>query len=126
MKGKLAFGDELMEKTDSYRVVRTGLGALLKEPKEGSAIPQHLEEALLPTRESWGRFKRFLNIHDPARHVDGLSARITAVNTQNRITAFLAGSLYGWPREWLGPVNISYLSYDDPVLYEERYTAPRG
>ena len=68
MKGKLAFGDELMEKTDSYRVVRTGLGALLKEPKEGSAIPQHLEEALLPTRESWGRFKRFLNIHDPARH----------------------------------------------------------
>ena len=115
-----------MEKTDSYRVVRTGLGALLKEPKEGSAIPQHLEEALLPTRESWTRFKRFLNIHDPARHVDGLSARITAVNTQNRITAFLAGSLYGWPREWLGPVNISYLSYDDPVLYEERYTAPRG
>ena len=29
------------------------------------------------------------------------------------------GLLYGWPRDWMGVEQISYLAYDDPVLFEE-------
>jgi uroporphyrinogen decarboxylase len=31
----------------------------------------------------------------------------------------MGGSLYGWIRGWMGVVNISYLMYDDPALFEE-------
>ncbi|HOX05654.1 MAG TPA: uroporphyrinogen decarboxylase family protein [Planctomycetota bacterium] len=109
----------VLEETDEYRVVRTSLGAVLKEGKAASSIPQHIEEALKPTRESWERFKRFLDPHDPARRPAGWEATADALARRERTTCFLAGSLYGWPRNWLGTEGVSYLPYDDPALFEE-------
>ncbi|MCE9613860.1 MAG: hypothetical protein K8T26_06255 [Lentisphaerae bacterium] len=109
----------VLEDTEEYRVVRTPLGAVLKEGKRGSSIPQHLEEALKPTRASWETFKRYLDPADPARRVAGWEAQAADVNRRERMTCFLGGSLYGWAREWLGAEAISYLAYDDPALYEE-------
>jgi len=57
----------VLEETDDYRVVRTELGAVLKEGKRGSSIPLHIQDALQPTREGWARFKRFLDPSDWAR-----------------------------------------------------------
>ena len=108
-----------IEETDDYRVVRTALGALIKEGKHGSSIPQHLEEALHPTRASWESFKRHLDPADLARRVDGWEAKAVAMNGRERMTCFLGGSLYGWPRDWMGVEAISCLAYDDPALYEE-------
>ena len=110
---------KVLEETDDYRVVRTALGAVLKEGKRASSIPQHLEEALSPTRQSWARFKRFLDPADPARRAAGWEARAEELNRRERVTCFLAGSLYGWPRGWLGTEGISFLPYDDPALFEE-------
>jgi glycosyltransferase involved in cell wall biosynthesis len=109
----------VLEETDDYRVTQTPLGAVRKEGKRGSSIPQHLREALEPTREAWRRFKRFVDPADPARRQAGWQAQAEAFNRRERMTCFLAGSLYGWPRDWLGPEAICYLPYDDPALFEE-------
>ncbi len=109
----------VLEETDEYRVIRTGIGAVIKEGKYGSSIPQHLQHALQPTRDSWERFKTFLNPDDPARYLPGWEIKAQELNGRRRVTTFLAGSLYGWPRDWLGVEQISYLAYDDPVLFEE-------
>ncbi len=110
---------KVLEETDDYRVIRTPLGAVQKEGKGSSSIPQHIEEALKPTRESWERFRHFLDPADPARQVPGWEAKAEELNRRQRVTTFLAGSLYGWPRDWLGTEGISFLPYDDPALFEE-------
>ena len=110
---------ELIEETETTRTVRTPLGALHKESKQGSSIPQHLEEALLPNWDSWRRFKKFLDPHDKTRWVPDWENKAADLNRRTRITTIFAGSLFGWPREWLGVEQISYLAYDDPRLYEE-------
>ena len=55
----------------------------------------------------------------PARRPSGWKEMAHALDERTRATAFLAGSLYGHPRGWLGLEGISLLSYDDPILYEE-------
>jgi len=110
---------QVLEETADYRIVRTWLGAVIKESKAGSSIPQHIEEALKPTRESWNEFRKFLDPANPARRVDGWEARAAELNRRERMTCILGGSLYGWPRDWMGVEAISCLAYDDPALYEE-------
>jgi len=109
----------VLEETDGYRVIKTGTGAILKEGKQGSSIPQHLQEALQPTRDCWERFKTFFNPDDPARYLPGWEIKAQELNGRKRVTTFLAGGLYSWPREWMGVEQLSYLAYDDPVLFEE-------
>jgi uroporphyrinogen decarboxylase len=110
---------QVLEETPDYRVVRTSLGAVIKEGKGGSSIPQHLEEALKPTRAAWNAFRPMLDPADPARRVPGWEARVAEFNRRERMTCFLGGCLYAAPREWLGVEAISCLAYDDPALYEE-------
>jgi hypothetical protein len=110
---------KILEETDSYRVVKNSLGGIVKESKAGSSIPQHLEEALQPTRDSWNRFKRFLDPADPQRQKTDWPARAEVLNRRTRVATFMAGSLFGWTRDWMGPEALSYLAYDDPILYEE-------
>jgi len=118
--GTIAPGQaEILEETDTYSIVKLPTGAVQKQSKIGASIPQHLAEALLPTRESWDRFKTFLDPEDPSRYPPDWETRAQALNQRDRVTACFGGSLFGWPREWLGIEAISYLAYDDPLLYEE-------
>jgi hypothetical protein len=111
---------QVLEETDTDRVVRTSLGAVHKESKLGSSIPHHIEEALKPTRQSWDRFKRFIDPADPARRPADWQAKAEEIkHATHRVFPFNAGSLFAMPREWLGVEAVSYLAYDDPVLYEE-------
>lgn len=108
-----------LEETDDHVLVKTCLGAVEKRSRRGSSIPQHVEEALKPTRESWEKFKRFIDPDDPRRQVAGWEGVAERLNKREHVTTFLGGSLFGWPRDWMGVEAISYLAYDDPVLYEE-------
>ncbi|MFC1479357.1 uroporphyrinogen decarboxylase family protein [Planctomycetota bacterium] len=110
---------EVIEETDDHCIVRTSLGAVIKQRKGGSSIPHHIEEAMKPTRESWEQFKTYLDPTDQSRYAGDWEAKAEELNGRNRLTCFLGGSLFGWPREWLGPEQILMLSYDDPVLFEE-------
>jgi uroporphyrinogen decarboxylase len=111
----------VLETGPGWVVRRTPLGAIQKQSNTGGSIPQHIEEALKPTRESWNQFKRFLNPADPRRRADAAAhaKRVAQLKTRSRVTTFLGGSLFGYAREWLGVEAISYLAYDDPALFEE-------
>ena len=109
----------VLDDTPDFQVVRTPSGSVLKLNKRGECIPQHLAEALKPTREAWREFKKCLDPRDPRRRPPGWEALAARLDEREHATAFEAGSLFGWPREWLGIEQVSYLSYDDPVLYEE-------
>ncbi len=122
---------EVLEETDDNRVVRTPLGAVIKHDRAGGSIFQHIEEALLPTRESWRRFQTYLDPNLPGWcapwTADTRSARYSLVwpkiarelNQREHVSGFMGGSLYGLPRDWMGLENWSLLAYDDPILYEE-------
>ena len=47
---------------------------------------------------------------------EGMAADL---NKSERLTPFCLGSLFGWPREWMGVEQLTYLSFDDPLLFEE-------
>lgn len=111
--------DRLVEQTGDYRIIRTRLGALIKEGKHGSSIPTHLEHALRPTRQDWKRFAAMLDPADPSRYAPDWQARAARLHARTRVACFHAGSLYAYPREWMGVEDFSYLMYDDPVLLEE-------
>ncbi len=111
--------EEVLEETPEHRIVRTAMGAVLKVNRIGECIPQHLEEALKPTRASWNEFRKMLDPADPSRRPAGWDRAAEELDKRTHATCFLGGSLFGWPREWLGVEQISYLSYDDPALYED-------
>lgn len=61
-RGPIAPGrDEVIEETDSVRIVRNRFGGLVKYPKGGSSVPQHLEPDLRPTRADWERFRTYFH-----------------------------------------------------------------
>jgi uroporphyrinogen decarboxylase len=102
---------------DTRRAIRSSIGEEYVERKDGVSISRTLVYALEPTRESWSRFKRFLDTGN--RYPVDLRQRAAAVNGKDRVLAFMGGSLYGWLRNWMGVENISYIMYDDPQLLEE-------
>lgn len=111
--------DEVLSEDEHSITVRTSLGAIEQRGKGASTIPHTIEPALKPTRESWARFKRFLDPHDPRRRRPGWEDRAHALAQRDQPNVFLGGSLYGWPRDWMGVEALSLLMYDDPMLLEE-------
>ena len=109
----------VLETGDGWEIVHTSLGAVIKRGTSYETIPQTIEEGLKPTRDSWRRFTQFLNPDDAAHRPAGWEKMIPIMRNRGRVANFMAGSLFGLPREWMGPVEWSYLSYDDPALYEE-------
>lgn len=111
----------VLEETDSYKVVQHASGAVTRESKLGASIPQHLKEALEPTRAAWDCFRKTLDPDLPERRIDParLARTAMAYNEGDRTICLLGGSLYGWPRDWMGVEALSMLAYDDPAMYEE-------
>ncbi len=110
---------EILEETEEHQVIRPPWGGVQRVSKTGGAFSEHVEEALLPTRESWRQFKRFVDVGDPKRVIAELDRRAEAFAKREHVLAFMGGSLYGWPRDWMGVEGWSCLAYDDPALYEE-------
>ena len=110
---------KVLEDDGERQVIRSVIGEEIVQRKDGTSIPHTLVHALEPTRESWERFKRFLNPADPRRRPDGWQQKAEELNRRDVVTPFMGGSLYGWLREWMGVENISYIMYDDPELFEE-------
>jgi len=111
--------EQILEENAEWRLVRTSLGGVERRPKLGSGLCQHVSPALESTRESWTRFRGFLEAAAAVPPPAGWEDRAEALNRRDRVATFMAGSLYGWPRDWMGVEGISYLMYDDPVLLEE-------
>jgi len=109
----------VLEETDAYVITEQGDGSIVKESKLGSSIPNTLRYPLEPTRPAWAEFKKRLDADRADRRPAGWQAKAQDLAGRDHATCFLGGSLYSWPRGWLGMQNISMLMYDDPALFEE-------
>lgn len=110
---------EVIEEADDYIIKRTSVGNVEKESKLGSSISHALEYGLKPTHESWQNYKKFLDPNDKRRRPVGWEKKAEELNAEDRVLAFMGGSLYGWLRNWMGIEAISMLMYDDLELFEE-------
>jgi len=110
---------KILEETDERILVRNGLGDVVLESKAGSTISHTVSHGLQPTRESWKEYKKCLDPTTPGRYAPDLAEKAAELNAQDRPLVFMGGSLYGWPRAFLGVETLSYLFYDDPELLEE-------
>ena len=108
----------LEDKGDTV-VRRSAIGEIMLERKDGGTIPHTLSYGLEPTHASWDRFKSFLDPTDGKRYPPHWRSKAESLNSTDKVTSFMGGSLYGWLRGWMGVENISYLMYDDPALLEE-------
>jgi uroporphyrinogen decarboxylase len=108
----------VLERTDTHVVVRTPLGAVVKQSTRGSSIDQHLVYALEPTPESWRRFTAFLDPSRPGRYAPDWRRKAEELSRREHVATFMAGSLFGWPRGWMGVEHYSILAYTDPALLE--------
>ncbi|MCL2096243.1 MAG: hypothetical protein FWH10_04980 [Oscillospiraceae bacterium] len=114
-----SFPHTVLEETDDYVVVQNSLGEISKNSKRGSSIAHTIKHSLEPSKESWERFKEFLDASDPRRQSADWERKAEILAAKDRVLPLMGGSLYSWLRNWLGVENISYLMYDDPELFEE-------
>ena len=110
---------EVVGRDGSFLLKRDALGALVKESVDGSTVPEIIRPALEPSRESWRRFRAFLDPDDAQRRPAGWEKAAESCAAGDMVRSFMGGSLYGWFRNWMGIEAISFLVHDDPMLLEE-------
>ena len=117
-----AIGDEeskILEDHEDYFIHKDAIGKVNKIHKGGTAIPHTLRYPLEPTRESWNRFRRFLDPNLPGRYPADMVQKTEVLNARDNVTCFMGGALYNWVRDFMGVEELSYLMYDDPILLED-------
>ncbi|MCL2814898.1 MAG: uroporphyrinogen decarboxylase family protein [Oscillospiraceae bacterium] len=117
------FEVKLISETDDYIIERDGEGNTVKVFKNDRyrSMPQWLKYPMA-TREDWeNEIKPRLDAKTPGRRPAEADWRPFAEGTKNRDYALgiWCGSLYGWPRSFMGVENMSYMIYDDPALVHE-------
>ncbi|MBI2844058.1 MAG: hypothetical protein HYX78_11720 [Armatimonadetes bacterium] len=120
-----AFDEEVFEETDEYVIRRrTDDGCIVKSVKTGmvrsvpSVMDQWLEYAVTD-RESFRKFSKRLNAKTPARYLANWDEYVLKINRRDYPLAIRVGSLFGWPRNWIGIENVSMMFYDDPAFMHE-------
>lgn len=109
----------VLEERERARVVRTAIGKVELVRTDGTSISHTLKYPLQPTRESWRKFIRFLDPHDPRRVPKDIAAIAASLNARDAVNCLFGGSFYGWLRDFMGVEQLSYMMYDDPALLEE-------
>ena len=110
---------EVLEENEDCRIIRKATGGVIKVPRNGSSIAQHLEPDLKPEEKEWERFKSYLDPDDVRRILPEFEKKSEALATRQHMTCFFGGSLFGWMLDWMGLEAVSYLPYDNPELYEK-------
>ena len=118
------FREETIEETDRYVIKRHGDGVLSKRMKEGevrgtAASMDQRYEFPIRGRDSWNDFKRRLNPKSPCRRPLYWEDYKRCVRDRDYPLGIHGGSLFGWPRNWMGFEAISVKMYDDPKLMHE-------
>ena len=111
--------NKILEETEDYRIVAYATGAVWQHSKQGASIDHMIRPGLIGTRESWEKYKSYLDPCDPSRMAKDAEERIAKLAGRTRVATFMGGSLYGWLRDWMGVEGFSLLMYDDPALAKE-------
>jgi uroporphyrinogen decarboxylase len=118
------FREETVEETDRYVIARHSDGVLSKSMKEGTARgtrPSMDQRYEFPVRDrkTWEDFKRRLNPKSPARLPLYWEDYKQRVRDRDYPLSVTGGSLFGWPRNWMGFETATVMFYDDPRLMRD-------
>ena len=115
-----AFPHEVIEETDSTRIVRNADGLLAEVPKDGHDTIPHYIESSIKTPDDWQRVKaeRFRR-DDPARKVDVEAIRKARPPERDYPLGVGTGSMIGKVRDMLTFEGLAYATYDYPEMVED-------
>jgi len=108
----------LEELPDGFQKVRNVDGAIVLQKPGVRSIPSEVDH-LFKGRKEWEELYRPRLLWSADR-VDRAAMPATAFDAgRERPLGLMCGSLFGKIRDWIGIVNLSYLSVDDPGLFDE-------
>lgn len=113
-----AFKEEVLEETDTHRIIIDNLGVKCLVHKDGTSSIPHYLEFPVHDRRSWLSFQKRLNPDTPGR-IPNIFKRLPQWQTRDYPLGVNVGSLFGWIRNWVGFEGVSLMIYDDPELFEE-------
>jgi uroporphyrinogen-III decarboxylase len=115
------FSTEVLEETDTYRIVRRESGVTCKEFKGGHSfrMPQWLRFPL-ETRADWeNEIKPRLNPDAPMRYPEYWADQVRNYARRDYPLTMRMGSIFGWIRNWMGLERVAETLYDDPAWVQE-------
>lgn len=119
-----AFEEEVYEETDSYRVVRSGNGVIVRQfsHPHSSLISTQFIEYPIKNRRDWQKYRdERLNPNAPGRYPEPAQWEEMKKGwaTRDYPISIDGGSFYGFLRDWIGFEQLSFLLFDDPGLVHE-------
>jgi Uroporphyrinogen decarboxylase (URO-D) len=111
------FEEETLEDTAEYRIFRDHYGVVQQDWKNSSCIP-HYTGFTLKTGKDWDAYKKRLQ-PCPERIPDDLDDRIRDSETSGLPVVISTASMMGWIRNWMGVVNMSYLTCEEPDVFAD-------
>jgi len=114
------FPHEVIEETDTTRIVRNADGLLAEVPKDGHDTIPHYIKSSITTPDDWKRVKaeRFRR-DDPARKVDVEAIRKAHPPDRDYALGVGTGSMIGKVRDMLTFEGLAYATYDYPDMVED-------
>lgn len=115
------FEVKTLEETPEYRIFRRADGVICQEFRDDDLKGRmpHWLEFPIKTRADWKEFTKRLNPSSPTRYPLWWEEKKRSWQGRDYPLSISAGSLYGWPRNWIGMENLAYLFYDDPSWIHE-------
>jgi uroporphyrinogen decarboxylase len=111
--------EEVVEETETHRVVVDELGGKRKIWKDREiGMPLWIDYPLR-NRETWEEFKRRLDPNAPIRYPQYWEELKRCWKGRDYPLGVSGGSYYGWLRNWMGMEHLAVLYYDDPDLVRE-------
>jgi len=119
-----SFRERIIEETDRHVIRQRTDGVLVKALKTGESggvrmsMDQHIRFPVYD-RASWNEFKKRLNPKSPCRYPLFWEEVKSHLRGRDYPVSVHGGSLFGWPRNWMGIENASTMFYDDPSLMHD-------
>lgn len=114
------FKHEVIEETETSRILRNGDGLLAEVPKDSHDTIPHYLESSVTTPEDWKQVKeqRFRR-DDPSRRIDVQALRKAHPPTRDYALGISCGSMIGKIRDMLTFEGLAYACYDYPDMVED-------
>jgi len=115
------FPEKVLQDIGDQEVVQKADGTRVRRHRRMSSIPVQ-EDHLLHDRASWEtHYRPRLDPESRERFPEDWNRfdHVSQDSSREHILVLPGGSLYGWLRNWMGMEAVSYLVYDDPILFEE-------
>ncbi|KXA92025.1 hypothetical protein AKJ64_04245, partial [candidate division MSBL1 archaeon SCGC-AAA259E17] len=96
------FEREVIEETQNYRLIRNAEGVICKELKNRETMPEWMEFPIKTRSDFRELSKERLDPSNPERYPDNWEELAKEYKNRDYPLGIFCGSLYGWPRNWMG------------------------